>query len=339
MFSITRPCSRCNGSGTVIEDPCPTCAGEGRLREMKRYRVNIPAGVREGSRIKLAGKGEAGLRGGPAGDLFVITHVTESPVFKPKGEHYEVEVPITVTEALGGAEVEVPTLNGTKKLRVAPGTKHGTVQRLRGEGPPILSGSGRGDLHYRFVIEMPTTLTQEQKDAVEQLSKVMNGNPRERILRAAGRALVMAARRTNHAHHGPRRPRPRRVHDLGRGRAGRDAPADPAHVRDARADRAPALAEGHPPLLPGRRRAPAPDPGDDDRVGHEPRRRRARLRARGAAPPHAAQGLDPRAARRPAPGGDRAPRGEARVGQGRARPLRGRSGHRAHPDPSRSKRR
>jgi molecular chaperone DnaJ len=187
VFSITRPCHRCNGSGTVIEDPCPTCHGEGRLSEMKRYRVNIPAGVREGSRIKLAGKGEAGLRGGTAGDLFVITHVTESPVFKAKGANYEVEVPITVAEALGGAEVEVPTLNGTKKLRVAPGTKHGTVQRLRGEGPPVLSGSGRGDLHYRFVIEMPTDLNQEQRDAVEQLSKVMNGNPRERILRAAGR--------------------------------------------------------------------------------------------------------------------------------------------------------
>src|SRR5690348_3116651 len=103
VFSITRPCSRCGGTGTVIEDPCPTCAGQGRLREMKRYRVNIPAGVREGSRIKLAGKGEAGLRGGPAGDLYVVTHVTESPVFKPKGDHYEVEVPITVAEALGGA--------------------------------------------------------------------------------------------------------------------------------------------------------------------------------------------------------------------------------------------
>src|SRR3954471_16917697 len=186
LFSITRPCSRCNGSGTVIEDPCPTCGGEGRLRELKRYRVNIPAGVREGSRIKLAGKGEAGLRGGPAGDLYVVTHVTESPVFKSKGDHYEVEVPITVAEALAGAEVEVPTLHGTKKLRVPPGTKHGTVQRLRGEGPPVLSGSGRGDLHYRFVIEMPSELNDEQKAAVEQLSKVMNGNPRERILRAAG---------------------------------------------------------------------------------------------------------------------------------------------------------
>jgi molecular chaperone DnaJ len=188
VFSITRPCSRCGGSGTVIEDPCGTCGGEGRLRELKRYRVNIPKGVREGSRIRLPGKGEAGLRGGPPGDLYVVTHVTESDVFKPKGDHFEVEVPITVAEALAGAEVEVPTLNGTKKLRVAPGTKHGTVARLRGEGAPILSGSGRGDLHYRFVIDMPKELTKEQQEAVEQLSKVMNGNPRERILRAAGQA-------------------------------------------------------------------------------------------------------------------------------------------------------
>jgi molecular chaperone DnaJ len=186
VFSITRPCSRCGGNGTVIEDPCPTCQGEGRLREMKRYRVNIPAGVKEGSKIKLAGKGEAGLRGGPPGDLYVLTHVEKSPVFKAKGDNLEVEVPITVAEALAGAEVEVPTLHATKKLRVAPGTKHGTLQRLRGEGPPKLGGSGRGDLHYRFVIEMPKTLTDEQKAAVEQLSKVMNGNPRERILRAAG---------------------------------------------------------------------------------------------------------------------------------------------------------
>jgi molecular chaperone DnaJ len=186
LFSITRPCSRCNGSGTVIEDPCPTCGGEGRLRELKRYRVNIPAGVQDGSRIRLPGKGEAGLRGGPSGDLYVVTHVEASPVFTRKGDNFEIEVPITVAEALRGAEVEVPTLGRTKKLRVAPGTKHGTVQRLRGEGPRKLSGSGRGDLHYRFVIEVPRDLTAEQRKAVDELSKVMNGNPRERILRQAG---------------------------------------------------------------------------------------------------------------------------------------------------------
>jgi molecular chaperone DnaJ len=187
LFSITRPCSRCGGSGTVIEDPCPTCAGEGRLREVKRYRVNIPAGVKEGSRIRLPGKGEAGLRGGPSGDLYVVTHVSPSRVFARSGDHLEVEVPITVAEATLGADVEVPTLHGTKKLRVAPGTKHGTVQRLRGEGPPSLNGGGRGDLRYRFVIDVPRDLTSAQREAVEALSKATSGNPREGILRGAER--------------------------------------------------------------------------------------------------------------------------------------------------------
>jgi len=188
LFSITRPCARCHGAGTVIEEPCPTCHGEGRLRELKKYRVNIPAGVKDGSRIRLAGKGEAGLRGGPSGDLYVVTRVAASPVFTPKGDNVEVEVPITVAEAIGGADVEVPTLHGTKRLRVPPGTKHGTVQRLRGEGPPVLGGKGRGDIHYRFVIEVPKDLTAEQRQALDELSKVMNGNPREDLLRAAGQA-------------------------------------------------------------------------------------------------------------------------------------------------------
>jgi molecular chaperone DnaJ len=187
LFSITRPCERCGGSGTVIEKPCHTCHGQGRMRELKKYRVNIPAGVKDGSRIRLAGKGEAGLRGGPAGDLFVVTHVSESPVFTRKGDNFEVEVPITVAEALGGADVEVPTLAGTKKLRVPPGTRHGTVQRLRGEGPAVPGGGAKGDLHYRFVIDVPGELSDEQRRAVDELSKVMNGNPRERILREAGR--------------------------------------------------------------------------------------------------------------------------------------------------------
>ncbi len=189
VFSVTRPCSRCGGSGTVIEDPCPTCGGEGRLRELKKYRVNIPPGVKDGSRIRLAGKGEAGLRGGSPGDLFVVCHVTESPVFTRKGDNLEVEVPITIAEAIRGADVEVPTLDGTKKLRVPPGTKHGTVQRLRGEGPPIFGkGSRRGDIHYRFVIDVPKDLSDEQREAVEALSRTMNGNPRERLMRDAGRS-------------------------------------------------------------------------------------------------------------------------------------------------------
>ena len=159
VFSITRPCSRCGGSGTVIEQPCHTCAGEGRLREVKKYRVNIPPGVKEGSRIRLAGKGEAGLRGGKSGDLYVITHVSESPVFSRKGDHLEVEVPITVAEALQGGEIEVPDAERHEAPARAAGHAHGTLQRLRGEGPPILGGKGRGDIHYRFVIDVPRSLT------------------------------------------------------------------------------------------------------------------------------------------------------------------------------------
>ena len=181
LFSISQPCSQCGGSGTIIEDPCPTCKGSGATRTVKRYRVTIPAGVREGSRIRLAGKGEPGRNGGAAGDLYVVTHVADSPVFRRKGDHVEVEVPLTIPEALQGAEIEVPTLRGRKKLRVPPGTKHGTIQRLRGEGPPTLGSKGRGDIHYRFVLDVPEELSRDQEKAVEELSKVMNGNPRARL--------------------------------------------------------------------------------------------------------------------------------------------------------------
>jgi len=195
MFSISQPCSRCGGSGTIIEEPCPTCHGSGAVRTLKRLRVNIPAGVRDGSRIRLAGKGEPGRRGGPPGDLYLITHVAPSPVFKRKGDNLEVEVPLSIPEALRGAEVQVPTLSGTKTLRVRPGTTHGTVQRLRGEGPPKLGGGTppRGDLHYRFVIDVPQRLDAEQEKAVEALSKTLNGNPRARLFEAAARARTSAA--------------------------------------------------------------------------------------------------------------------------------------------------
>jgi molecular chaperone DnaJ len=186
IFSISQPCSRCHGAGTIIEDPCPTCHGSGAQRTVKRMRVNIPAGVRDGSRIRLAGKGEAGPRGSEPGDLYVITRVQESPVFKRVGDNLEVEVPLSIPEAVRGGIVEVPTLNGTKRLRVAPGTKHGTVQRLRGEGPPRLSGKTRSDIHYRFVIDVPSSLSPEQEDAVDKLSQVMNGNPRADLFAKAG---------------------------------------------------------------------------------------------------------------------------------------------------------
>ena len=181
LFSISQPCSRCGGTGTEIKDPCPTCKGSGQTRQVKRYRVNIPAGVRDGSRIRLAGKGEAGRRGGPPGDLYAITRVGESPIFRRRGDNLEVDVPITIVEAIRGATVEVPTLSGSKRIRVPAGTQHGTVQRLRGEGPPRLGGKGRGDIHYRLVIDVPRSLSKQQKEAVDELAQVMDGNPRDRL--------------------------------------------------------------------------------------------------------------------------------------------------------------
>ncbi len=187
FFSISQPCSQCGGRGEVIEDPCPTCQGSGLTVQRKRYRVKVPAGVHDGSRIRVAGKGEDGPRGGPPGDLYVVVSVAPSPVFsqRPDG-HLEVQVPITIPEAVNGATIEVPTLSGTKRIKVPPGTEHGTVQRLRGEGPPEPGGRGRRDIHYRLEIEVPNDLPQEGRRAVEELATALNGHdPRERILRAA----------------------------------------------------------------------------------------------------------------------------------------------------------
>jgi molecular chaperone DnaJ len=188
FFSISQPCPQCGGAGQIIEDPCPTCGGSGLTQQTKRYKVNVPAGVKDGSRIRLAGKGEAGPRGGPPGDLYVTTRVATSPVFKRlDGGNLEVTVPITIPEALSGGTIEVPTLKGTKKIKVAPGTKHGTIQRLRGEGPPKPKGKGRGDIRYRLEIAIPSELSEEQAEAAEKLAEAFNGSdPRAELLRKAG---------------------------------------------------------------------------------------------------------------------------------------------------------
>jgi molecular chaperone DnaJ len=190
FFSISRPCPQCGGSGQVIEDPCATCGGSGLTLQRKRYRVNVPAGVHDGSRIRVAGKGEDGPRGGPPGDLYVITRVAPSPVFAQRSDgSLDVTVPITIAEAIQGATIEVPTLNGSKRIRIPAGTQHGTVQRLRGEGPPRPGGKGRGDILYRLEIEIPRDLDRDQQQAVEQLAEAMNDHdPRERLLRDASAA-------------------------------------------------------------------------------------------------------------------------------------------------------
>jgi molecular chaperone DnaJ len=189
FFSISQPCPQCGGAGQIIEEPCPTCNGSGLTQQTKRYKVNIPAGVKDGARIRLAAKGEAGPRGGPPGDLYVVTRVSASPVFKRlDGGNLEVTVPITIAEALRGATIEVPTLDGTKKIKVPAGTKHGTIQRLRGEGAPKPRGKGQGDIRYRLEIEVPKELSDEQQEAVDKLAEALNGtDPRADLLRRAAR--------------------------------------------------------------------------------------------------------------------------------------------------------
>jgi molecular chaperone DnaJ len=187
LFSISQPCPECGGQGSIIDDPCPTCSGSGVTEETKRYRVNIPAGVHDGSRIRLAGKGEAGYRGGPRGDLYVTTRVAPSPVFKQRPDgNLEVDLPVTIAEAIQGGDIAVPTLSGSKTIRIAPGTQHGTVQRLRGEGPPNPKGSGSGDIYYRIRVEVPKDLSDEQREAVAKLAESLNGsNPRAALFGGA----------------------------------------------------------------------------------------------------------------------------------------------------------
>ncbi|HEY1854285.1 MAG TPA: molecular chaperone DnaJ [Solirubrobacterales bacterium] len=189
FFSISQPCPQCGGSGQIIEHPCQSCGGSGVTQQTKRYKVNVPAGVKDGSRIRLASKGEAGPRGGPNGDLYVTTRVASSPVFKRLEDgNLEVTVPITIPEALRGGTIEVPVLHGTKKIKVAPGTKSGTITRLRGEGPPKPQGKGNGDIRYRLEIAIPAELSDEQSEAIEKFAATLaNGSdPRAELLRKAG---------------------------------------------------------------------------------------------------------------------------------------------------------
>ena len=191
IFSISRPCPQCGGAGQVIEDPCGTCGGSGLTRQTKRYKVNVPAGVRDGTRIRLAGKGEAGPRGGPPGDLFVTTRVASSPVFKRlDGGNLEVTVPITVAEAMRGATIEVPTLSGTKKIKVRARHQARVAAAAARRGPAATRERSRknGDIRYRLEIDVPEELTEEQAEAVERLAEALNGaDPRAELLRKAAR--------------------------------------------------------------------------------------------------------------------------------------------------------
>jgi molecular chaperone DnaJ len=181
LFSLSQPCPRCRGNGTVIDDPCPRCKGSGRDRRTRRFKVKIPAGVKDGTRIKLRGKGEAGYGGGPAGDLFVVTRVAPSKLYRRRGEaDLELDVPVTYSEAALGATVEVPTPEGRVSLKVPAGTQDGKLLRIKGRGAPRLKADGRGDLIARVHVHVPTKLSKAEREALENLQKASRDNPREK---------------------------------------------------------------------------------------------------------------------------------------------------------------
>jgi molecular chaperone DnaJ len=184
LFALSQPCPRCRGNGTVIESPCQTCRGTGRERRTRRFKVQIPPGVKDGTRIRLRGKGEAGYGGAPAGDLFVITRVAASKLFRRRGESdLEIEVPVTYPEAALGATVEVPTPDGRVSLKVPPGTQDRRLLRVKGHGAPKLKGAGRGDLIARVRVTVPAKLTKAEREALEQLRTVSREHPRDEAFR------------------------------------------------------------------------------------------------------------------------------------------------------------
>ncbi len=176
FFSMSRTCNQCHGRGTIIKDPCKECRGSGRIRRTRRVKVKIPAGINNGSHLRLTGQGEAGLRGGPTGDLYIAIRVRPHPIFKREGDTVICDVPITFTQAALGGEIRVPTLNGRARLKIPPGTQTNKIFRLRRMGIPHLHSSGRGDQWVKVIIETPVSLSAEQKQLFKRLEEVGRGN-------------------------------------------------------------------------------------------------------------------------------------------------------------------
>jgi molecular chaperone DnaJ len=169
FFTIERTCQSCNGAGRVIEKPCKACNGAGRVRKERTLNVNIPAGVEEGTRIRLAGEGEAGLRGAPAGDLYIFLSIAPHRVFRRDGPDIHCRVPIPMTTAALGGAVEVPTIDGARaKVNVAAGTQTGQQFRLRAKGMSVLRSPARGDMYVEIVVETPVNLTKKQQELLRE---------------------------------------------------------------------------------------------------------------------------------------------------------------------------
>jgi molecular chaperone DnaJ len=171
LFALSQPCPRCRGNGTVIEQPCKNCKGSGRERRIKTYTVKIKPGVKDATRIRLKGKGEAGSNGGPAGDLVVLVHVDTSPVYERRGDDLVVNVPLSYATAVLGGKVEVPTPDGPVALKIPAGSEDGKLIRIKGRGAPKIGGSGKGDVLARVRIQVPKRVNKKERELLEQLQQ------------------------------------------------------------------------------------------------------------------------------------------------------------------------
>jgi len=181
LFSLSRVCPQCSGRGTVVETPCPTCRGTGIQRRMRSVKVRIPAGVEDGQRIRVKGRGAPGRANGPAGDLYVVVRVDPHPLFGRRGKNLTLTVPITFPEAALGTTVTVPTLDDPVTLRIPAGTPTGQTFRVKGRGVPSGGRRGGGDLLVTTEVAVPKKLTDEQRSAVEALAKVADAAPRQHL--------------------------------------------------------------------------------------------------------------------------------------------------------------
>jgi molecular chaperone DnaJ len=170
FFQVSQTCPRCRGAGQIIEKPCRQCQGEGRVEKLSRIRLKIPAGINEGSRLRSSRNGEAGIRGGPHGDLYVVIHIKEHKIFEHDGDNLYCEIPIPFSVAALGGEVDVPTLEGKAHLKVPAGTQSGQTFKLRGKGITGVNGRGRGDLLARLLVEVPSRLNTEQRQKLEEFA-------------------------------------------------------------------------------------------------------------------------------------------------------------------------
>jgi molecular chaperone DnaJ len=181
LFSIARTCPECHGRGQVIEEPCPTCHGAGTVRRTREFSVKVPAGVKDGARIRLGGRGEPGSPGAPSGDLYVVVRVEAHRLFGRNDADLTLEVPVTYAEAALGAEVPLPTLNGTVTLKVPAGTPSGKTFRIRGKGAPRTKGKGHGDLLATVKVEVPGKLSKEERELLSKLKDAQTESPRKRL--------------------------------------------------------------------------------------------------------------------------------------------------------------